>query len=318
MTFDHRTTADEVLQGMDLSDKRALVTGATSGLGTETARALAARGAAVTLPARDLEKAESMAEELRSATGNANIQAGEMDLGRPDSVRAFAHSWLQSNDRLDMLINNAAVMATPFTRTREGWELQFATNHLGHFLLTSLLLPALKAGAPARVVSVSSGGHRLGMETAPLGSFDFNDVHFAERQYHPWQAYAQSKVANVWFAVELNKRYAESGIEAFSLDPGGIPTTGLGRYMPKEQLQALIEAAKERRENFKSVPQGAATSVWAATATALTGKGGVFLEDCQIAGPATSQVSGYAPYAYDQDSAARLWEISEQMLEESK
>ena len=315
MKFDNTSTADEVLRGIDLSDKHALVTGATSGLGTETARAIAARGATLTLPARDLQKAEKIVEEIRSTTGNSNIQAGEMDLSRPDSVRDFATAWLRSNERLDILINNAAVMATPFTRTLEGWELQFATNHLGHFLLTNLLLPALQAGAPARVVSVSSGGHRLGMETAPFGSFDFNDVNFLRRKYHPWQAYAQSKVANVWFAVELSKRCAASGIEAFSLDPGGIPTTGLGRHMPKEDLQALIQAAEQRGETFKTIAQGAATSVWAASATELEGKGGVYLEDCRIAGPATNEVSGFAPFAYDQDSAAKLWEMSEQMLE---
>ncbi len=183
--FGFESTTDEVLDGISLEGRRAVITGTSGGLGAETARAMAARGAAITLAARNLEKLEAVAASIRESTGNPNVDIGELDLTVPDSVRRFATNWLESHDSLNLLINNAGIMACPLTRTPEGWELQFATNHLGHFLLTALLAPALVAGAPARVVNLSSGGHRF-------GGIDFDDLHYERRDYDKWQAYGQS------------------------------------------------------------------------------------------------------------------------------
>jgi NAD(P)-dependent dehydrogenase (short-subunit alcohol dehydrogenase family) len=304
------TTTDEVIQGIDLSGRGALVTGASSGLGAETARVLASAGAAVTLTARDIPKVEAVAEEIRAATG-ATVDVGELSLDRPDSVRAFAKQWLADHDVLHLLINNAGVMACPLARTAEGWEMQFATNHLGHFLLTSHLLPALRAGAPARVVNLSSAGHRF----SPV---NFDDVHFDSHPYDKWMSYGQSKTANVLFSLELDRRYQNDGIRAFAVHPGAIMTE-LGRHLDADDIQTLQSRAPKGGMKFKRVPAGAATQVWAATSPELEGKGGLYCEDAHVAGPRQSEDSaeGYLPWAMDSEAAAKLWTLSEETLGET-
>lgn len=312
MSFGAQTTTDEVLLGVDLSGMRVIVTGASSGLGQETARALASRGAAVTLAARNVAKAEAVAQEIADSTGNMKVDVAEVELSVPASVRAFARSWLAGHDRLDLLINNAGVMACPLMRTAEGWEMQFATNHLGHFLLTCLLAPALKASGAARVVNLSSAGHRF-------SDVDFDDIHFQRRPYDKWVAYGQSKTANVLFSVELNRRLAPAGVTANAVHPGGIMTE-LGRHLTPEDIAALQArvGTSPGGFQFKSIPAGAATSVWAATSADLEGRGGLYLEDCHIARPATEGASdGVNAYALDPERAKRLWAVSEETLGEA-
>ncbi len=303
--FGPKSTTDEVLEGIDLAGRLALVTGASSGLGVETARALAAHGAHVVMAARDLAKTESAAEAIRQGTGNRSIEVMELHLEQPASVRAFARAFLARHPALHMLIGNAGVMACPLTRTAEGWELQFATNHLGHFLLGNLLAPALVAGAPSRLVSVSSAGHRF----SPVV---FDDIHFERRAYDPWSAYGQSKTANVLYAVELDRRLAHHGVRAFGLHPGGIRTE-LGRHLTPDVMAQLMQRRKARGPSgapiFKTIPEGAATQMWAATAPELDGRGGLYLEDCQI-GAAEA-------WAVDLQAAARLWAVSEKTLGET-
>jgi NAD(P)-dependent dehydrogenase (short-subunit alcohol dehydrogenase family) len=308
MTFGHDTTTDEVLAGIDLTGKRAIVTGASTGLGEETARALASRGAAVTLAVRDQAKGDAAAERIRASTGNKNIDVGVLELSVPDSVRAFAKTWLARHSKLDLLINNAGVMACPLARTREGWEMQFATNHLGHFLLTCALVPALRAAGKARVVNLSSAGHHM-------SNVDFDDPHFERRAYEKWASYGQSKTANILFSVELNKRLSKHGITANAVHPGAI-ITELGRHLAQEDFEALKARTKSTGGyKYKTVPAGAATSIWAATSSTLEGRGGMYLEDCQISKPG-SGVSGYAPYALDETGAAKLWALTEKTLGE--
>ncbi len=304
------TTTDEVIQGIDLTGRVALVTGASSGLGAETARVLASAGAAVTMTARDIPKVEAVAEEIRAATG-ATVDVGELSLDRPDSVRAFAKQWLADHDVLHLLINNAGVMACPQARTAEGWEMQFATNHLGHFLLTSHLLPALRAGAPARVVNLSSAGHRF----SPV---NFDDVHFDSHPYDKWVSYGQSKTANVLFSIEFDRRSQNDGIRAFAVHPGAIMTE-LGRHLDADDIQTLQSRAPKGGMKFKRVPAGAATQVWAATSPELEGKGGLYCEDTHVAGPRQSEDSaeGYLPWAMDAEAAAKLWTLSEETLGET-
>jgi NAD(P)-dependent dehydrogenase (short-subunit alcohol dehydrogenase family) len=307
--FGRDSTADEVLDGIDCAGQTVLITGASGGLGAEAARALAAKGARVTITARDPAKGGRVVEEIRAATGNAAVDVMELELASPASVRRFAREFLARRPALHVLVNNAGVMASPLARTPEGWEMQFATNHLGHFLLTALLAPALRAGAPARVVSLSSSGHRL----SPVV---FEDVHFERRAYDKWLAYGQSKTANALFAVELDRRLAAAGVRANAVHPGAI-VTELGRHLSPEDIAAL-QARSPGGTGFhwKSVPAGAATTVWAATAPELADRGGLYLEDCGIAAPKTShdQLTGYEPYALDPEAAARLWSASEQML----
>jgi NAD(P)-dependent dehydrogenase (short-subunit alcohol dehydrogenase family) len=306
--FGFESTTDEVLDGISLEGRRAVVTGASGGLGAETARALAARGAAITLAARDLAKCESVAASIRESTGNPNVDIGELDLIAPDSVRRFATNWLASHDSLNLLINNAGIMACPLERTANGWELQLATNHLGHFLLTALLAPALVAGAPARVVNLSSAGHRF-------GGVDFDDLHYERRGYDKWQAYGQSKSANVLFTVELDRRLQAKGVRSFAVHPGVIMTE-LARHLTPEDIKDLMDQAPgDDGLVFKPVEAGAATSCWAASAPELDGRGGLYLEDCAIAEPVTSDEGshGFMPHAIDPEAAKRLWAISEEL-----
>lgn len=306
--FGRETTTDQVLEGIDLTGCRAIVTGATAGLGVETARALAAKGAAVTLTARDMARGEAVASDIRNSTGNDNIDVMSLELGSLDSVRQFADAYLKKYDSLNLLINNAGVMACPEGKTSDGFEMQFGTNHVGHFLLANLLAPALINGAPARVVALSSRAHHM-------SPFDFEDPHFESRDYNKWVSYGQSKTANVLFAVALDKRLADKGVRAYSVHPGVIETE-LSRHMDEED-RALIGARSEQVGNWfvKTVPQGAATSVLAATAPELEGKGGVYLEDCQVAElEDESMAFGVRSYALDPDAAERLWALSEQLV----
>jgi NAD(P)-dependent dehydrogenase (short-subunit alcohol dehydrogenase family) len=309
-TFGHETTTEEVLEGIDLAGRRAIVTGASSGLGAETARALASRGAAVTLAVRNTTKAQGVADAIRQNTGNPNVDVLEIDLLLPDSIRAFAKSWLAGGDALHILINNAGVMACPLDRNALGWEMQFASNHLGHFLLTCLLVPALEAGAPSRIVNLSSGGHRF-------GGIDFDDPNYERREYDKWGAYGQSKTANVLFSVELTRRLAGRGITANAVHPGVIMTE-LARHLQQADMEDLQSRAPKGGLSFKPVEAGAATSVWAATSPELKGRGGLYLEDCQIGKPAdeAGDAGGYADWAVDPKAAKKLWELSEDLLGE--
>ena len=307
-TFDGTSTADDVLAGLDLVGKLALVTGASSGLGAESARALAARGAAVVVTARDVGKAEKVAAGIRETTGNAGVSVMELHLEVPSSVRAFAKDFLARHRALHLLIGNAGVMACPLERTAEGYELQFATNHLGHYLLGTLLAPALRAGAPARVVSVSSAGHRF-------ATVNVDDPHFQRRPYDKWESYGQSKTANIWYALELDRRLASAGVRAFAIHPGMIATE-LGRHLVPDDIATLRARAAERestgKTSWKTIPQGAATQLYAATAPELEGKGALYLEDCQLSGPTPCPGGlGTSPWAFDTDGAARLWKLSE-------
>ncbi len=308
--FNNRSTALEVVAGINLQGKTAIVTGASSGLGVETARALAAAGAAVILPVRNLAKGEGVAAAIRASIGNQSVSVAELDLADFASIRKFAAEFIGSGKSLNILINNAAIMACPLTRTAQGYEAQFATNHLGHFLLTNLLIPALQQGAPSRIVSLSSIGHRL----SPMV---FEDIHFQEREYDKWKAYGQAKTANSLFAVELNRRFAASGITANAVHPGGI-MTGLQQYLTMEEMTASgwFDQAGNPHPVFKNIEQGASTSVWAATAPELAGKGGKYLEDCNEAEASTpeNRMSGVMLHALDADAAAQLWTVSEAMI----
>lgn len=310
-SYGPETTTDEVIEGVDLSGRVAIVTGASGGLGAETARALAARGARVTIAARDLAKAENAAEEIRTSTGNSEVDVLGLELTLPDRVRESAKQWLADHDELNLLINNAGVMACPLDRTAEGWEFQFATNHLGHFLFTGLLVPALVHGAPARIVNLSSAGHRM----SPVV---FDDIHYEDRPYDKWESYGQSKTANILFSVALNARLAGKGVSAYAVHPGMIMTE-LGRHMGQQDLEDLMSKRPAgTKMEWKSVEAGAATSVWAATATELEGQGGRYLEDCGVARPKKTEedVAGYADYAVDAEAAERLWRVSEETLGE--
>lgn len=306
--FGHDTTTTEVLDGIDLRGRVALVTGGSSGLGEETARAFAEKGAEVILTARDVPKGEAVAERIRASTGNARVAVEELELASLASVRAFAARFLQRHPELHILVNNAGVMACPFAHTADGFEMQIGTNHFGHFLMTNLLMPALRRGAPSRIVSVSSRGHHI----SPVV---FDDLHFERRPYHNWLSYGQSKTANVLFAVGLEKRFAADGVHALALHPGAIMTE-LGRHLQPEDLEFLRTRARGGGMKFKSVPAGAATSVFAATAPELEGRGGVYLEDCQVAevDDAEGALAGVKSYALDPGNAERLWQVSERAV----
>lgn len=300
--FGASSTTDDVLAGIDLTGTTAVVTGASGGLGAETARALASKGCAVTLAARDVAKAATVAGSIRDAHPDATVDVGALELTEPASVHAFVRQWRANHDALQMLVLNAGVMASPLTRTAEGFELHFAANHLGHFQLTTGLLDQLRAGAPARVVSVSSGGHVL----SPVV---FDDIHYVTREYDPWSAYGQSKTANVLFAVELDRRHKDEGIRAFAVHPGMI-ATDLSRHLTRESIEQIVARAEGNGEPYKAVDAGAATTVWAATAPELDGGGGVYLADCGIAPPIEEGSPGYAAHAVDPVAARQLWDVS--------
>jgi NAD(P)-dependent dehydrogenase (short-subunit alcohol dehydrogenase family) len=307
-TFGAETTASEVAEGIDLRGKVALVTGGSSGLGQETARVLAAHGAHVILTARDVPKGESVAVGIRASTGNERVEVEQLELGSLENVRAFARRFLGRHPALHILVNNAGVMACPPAKTADGFELQFGSNHLGHFLTTYLLAPALRRGAPSRVVSVSSRGHHM----SPVV---FEDIQFERRPYDKWLAYGQSKTANVLFAVGIERRLGARGVHANALHPGGIMTE-LSRHLQGEDWEFL--QTRTRGMKFKTVEAGAATSVFAATAPELEGRGGLYLEDCHVAAvnDAPDALDGVKSYALDPGNADRLWEVSEKLVGE--
>jgi NAD(P)-dependent dehydrogenase (short-subunit alcohol dehydrogenase family) len=299
-TYGFETTAAEVAAGIDLSGRRAIVTGGSSGIGVETARALAGTGAEVTLAVRDTAAGDRTAADI-----DGDVRVARLDLADQASVRAFAAAW---DGPLHLLVNNAGVMAIQdLERTPEGWEMQFATNHLGHFALALGLHGALAADGDARIVSVSSAAHLR----SPVV---WDDIHFDFRGYDPWAAYGQSKTANVLFAVEATRRWGTDGITANSLMPGGIATR-LQRHLEPDYMQ---KARRARNLPIKTTEQGAATSVLLAVSPELEGVGGKYYEDCQeaqvIQRRGQSGSAGVAPYALDPANAERLWEVSERML----
>ncbi|HTJ40072.1 MAG TPA: SDR family NAD(P)-dependent oxidoreductase [Dactylosporangium sp.] len=305
MSFGFETTAAEVLSGVDLTGKRAIVTGGASGIGIETARAFASAGAEVTIAVRDTEAGERTAADLTADTGNKQVSVAPLDLSDQNSVRAFAAGW---DGPLHILVNNAGVMALPdLRRTPQGWELQFATNHLGHFALTTGLLPALRAANGARVVAVSSSAHHF----SPVV---FDDIHFERREYEPWRAYGQSKTANILFAVEADRRWSGDGIRVNALHPGSI-RTNLQRHVDPAELERLARetrAGEPRR--MKTTQQGAATSVLLAASPTVDGVGGKYYEDCNEARPHTAGMTGVSAHALDPDAAARLWDLSHVLI----
>lgn len=308
--FGGRSTAREVIAGHNLKSRDAIVTGGASGIGVETVRALAIAGARVVIATRDQTKGESAAATLRKETGNEQIEFQELDLASLASVRSFVKRFLALRCELHLLINNAGIMASPLSYTVDGFESQFGINHIGHFSLAVGLLPALKAAGRARVVSLSSLGHRR-------SDVHFEDLNFRHRPYDPWLAYGQSKTANVLFAVGMTQRFGSEGINANAVHPGGI-MTGLQKHVPHEEQIKIgwIDKDGVQNPNFKSTEQGAATSIWAALAPELEGIGGRYLENCRIAQPWSDDhpTSGVKPYALDPVSAERLWSVSEQLV----
>lgn len=300
--FGFTSTAMDVVRGVDLSGKRAIVTGGATGIGLETTRALAAAGAEVTMAVRRVEDAEAIAAQLRGSTGNQSVFVQVLDLVDLDSVAELAAGW---QGPLHILVNNAGIMAVPeLERTSEGWELQFATNFLGHFALTLGLYEALAAADGARVVSVSSSAHTR-------GPVFFDDPHFNFIPYDPWLAYAQSKTANVLMAVELTHRWSGVGIFSNALNPGAIPTN----------LQKHIGAMKTPANLRKTPQQGAATSVLLAASPLLEGIGGRYFENCIEAGLLEARPGdfsgGVAPYALDPENAKRLWRTASELISAS-
>ncbi len=310
--FDRLSTGDEVVAGLDLAGRTAVVTGGYSGIGLETVRVLAANGVTCVVGVRSPGKA---AETLADVEGD--VRTAPLDLGDLASVASFARAVVDEHDRLDLLVNNAGVMANPLTRVGPGWESQFAINHLGHHALTTALLPLLTRTPAARVVALSSTAHKL-------GGIRWDDPHFEQGEYDKWRAYGQSKSANALFANALSRRLAPDGGLAFSVHPGGI-FTPLQRHLPQEEMVALGwvdedgEPTEMARAGFKTPEQGCATTLWAATAPALEGTPGVYCEDCDVAAPTDpdsrlARYRGVDAHACDDEAAERLWDLSETML----
>jgi NAD(P)-dependent dehydrogenase (short-subunit alcohol dehydrogenase family) len=309
--FGEKTTATEALDGADLSGKVAIVTGGYSGIGVETTRVLSKAGAAVVVPALTMDKARA------NLDGIERVELKPLDLHDPHSIDAFVREFIASRRPLHMLINSAGIMAPPLTRDARGYESQFSTNHLGHFQLTLGLWPALRRAEGARVVAVSSRGHRR-------SGVDFDDPNFERRNYEKWAAYGQSKTANALFAIEVDRRGQRDGISAFSLHPGAI-ITDLARHMTEDDIKAFgierradgtLIVGSQSPWRFKTVPQGASTSVWCATTPKLAGRGGVYCEDCDIAEAVPADYTGTAgvsPWACDPALAERLWTLSEKL-----
>jgi NAD(P)-dependent dehydrogenase (short-subunit alcohol dehydrogenase family) len=318
--FGATSTTDQVLAGVDLSGKRVLVTGVSAGLGVETARALAARGAHVIGAARDLTKAESAMEQAWvSAKNGGGVELIELDLASLKSVRACADRLVAAGKPLDLVINNAGVMACPLMRTADGFEMQFGTNHLGHFVLVNRIASLLQAGS--RVVALSSMGHRF-------SDIDLEDPNFEHTAYEPWGAYGRSKTANVLFAVAFDQRHRERGVRATAVHPGGIQTE-LARHLDPEvlsarvaEINAALAAKGQPPYQLKTIPQGAATSVWAGVVAPADHVGGRYCEDCHVTSAVTDEAldpvsGGVRPYALDRARAAALWAKSEELVGES-
>lgn len=313
--FGARSTARDVAQGHDLKGKRVIVTGAASGIGVETALALAEAGAHVVMAVRDEGKGAAIAAAANARIGDERLSVRRLDLSDFRSIAEFAAGELETGEPLHVLINNAGVMAAPMSRVGPGFEEQFGVNHLGHFLLTLMVLPALEAGAnethrPSRVVSLSSVGHRR-------SDIVFDDLHFERRPYDKWEAYGQAKTANALFAVGLSRKAAARGVVANAVMPGGI-MTALQRHLPKAEMVGYGWINEDGVPNpmMKTPEQGASTSVWAAIGPELEAIGGLYLEDCAQAGPwaAENPWVGVMPYALDAEKADRLWAVSEELV----
>jgi NAD(P)-dependent dehydrogenase (short-subunit alcohol dehydrogenase family) len=316
------STTEEVLSGVDLRGKRILVTGVSAGLGVETARSLAAHGAHVVGAARDLNKARAATEQVRKdATANGgSFELIELDLSNLKSVRACADQLLARGEPLDVVIANAGVMATPFGKTVDGFETQFGTNHLGHFVLVNRIAPLIRAGG--RLINLSSLGHRF-------SNVDLDDPNFERTAYDPWIAYGRSKTANILFAVAFDKRYRDRGARAAAVHPGGIYTE-LGRHLEPGHLEARIEQINQELAaegkppfQFKTIPQGAATSVWAGVVAPADEIGAQYCENCHVSWVVADAVTispvseGVRGYALDPTNAEGLWKKSEEMVGES-
>lgn len=315
--FDETSTTDDVLAGIDLTGRRYLVTGSSGGLGLETVRALAAHGAQVVMAARDRAKNQSAAESILERHPGVDLELLDLDLASLSSVRSASDEMLSSDRPLHGIVANAGIMATPFSLSVDGHESQFAVDHLGHFLLVRQLLPRLSEsaaarGAPSRVVVVSSAGHRM-------GDVDFDDVDFARRDYDPFVAYGAAKTCNVLHAVGVDRRWKDRGVRGIAIHPGGIHTE-LGRYMTPEVVTNLL-SRMEGGASFawKSVPQGAATQVWALTSPFLESRGGLYCEDCDVSPVIGDDASldgrGVAARAVDPARADTLWTLSEQLVD---
>ena len=320
--FGATSTTDDVLSGVNLRGKRILVTGVSAGLGVETARSLVAHGAGVVGAARDLDKAEGAAAQVRkdAAANGGSFELIALDLGDLKSVRECSDKLLEKGEPFDAVIANAGVMATPFTFTRDGFEMQFGTNHLGHFLLVNRIASLIRAGG--RLINLSSAGHRY-------SNVDLQDPNFERTPYEPFVAYGRSKTANILFAVAFDKRHRGRGVRAAAVHPGGIRTE-LGRYTEPGRLETMIaqinkQLAAEGKEPFqlKTVPQGSATSVWAGVVAPADEIGGRYCENCHVGNivpdDATITVAseGVRAYALDPTNAEALWKKSEEMVEES-
>ena len=310
--FHRKSTGREVLADINLTGKVAIVTGGYSGIGLETTRALAEKGATVIVPVRSKQKA---ADNLAGIKGN--IAMASMDLSDLQSVHAFANKIVKEIDHVDLLINNAGIMACPETRVGANWEAQFGVNHIGHFALTTALLPLLKKTPNVRVICLSSTAHKL-------SDIRWEDINYESGDYNKWQAYGQSKTANALFANALSRRLKETGGLAFSVHPGGI-FTPLQRHLPKEEMVALgwIDAegnpSELAKKGFKTPEQGCATTLWAATSPLLENTPGVYCEDCNIAAPTIpdnpmARYAGVNAHACDEESAERLWSTTKAML----
>jgi NAD(P)-dependent dehydrogenase (short-subunit alcohol dehydrogenase family) len=320
--FGAKSTTEDVLEGINLRGKRILVTGVSAGLGVETARALVAHGADVVGAARDLGKAQRATSEVSQAAAEtgAALELIELDLASLKSVRTAADKLVADGRLFDVIIANAGVMATPFGKTEDGFETQFGTNHLGHFVFVNRIAKLIEDGG--RLVNLSSSGHRF-------SNVDLNDPNFETTPYEPFVAYGRSKTANILFAVEFDRRHRDRGVRATAVHPGGIMTE-LARHMPEGAIEAFFEQIQEQRAAageppyaFKSIPQGAATSVWAGVVASAEEVGGKYCEDCQVAEfiAADSQVSaisrGVRGYALDPENGKALWKKSEEMVGET-
>ncbi|HEY9137567.1 MAG TPA: SDR family NAD(P)-dependent oxidoreductase [Terriglobus sp.] len=322
MAFGAKSTTDEVLAGHNLAGKRILVTGVSAGLGIETARTLVAHGADVVGTVRDLEKADKATEGIREAAkqSGASFELLLMDLADLASVRAAADKLVAAGQPFDVVIANAGVMACPFGKTKDGFETQFGTNHLGHFVFVNRIAKLVREGG--RIVMLSSSGHRF-------SDVNLEDPNFDVTEYDPIAAYGRSKTANILFAVELDRRYKDRGVRATAVHPGGIRTE-LARHISDEMLEAWVKSIQEQRQKnneppfeFKSIPQGAATSVWAGVVAPAAEVGGHYCEDCQVSPVVTEEQNGFTlsagvrAYAVDSESAKALWKKSEEMVGET-
>jgi NAD(P)-dependent dehydrogenase (short-subunit alcohol dehydrogenase family) len=320
VVFGYKSTTDDVLSGVNLAGKRVLVTGVSAGIGVETARALAAHGAHVVGAARDLTKAESATLEVRkqAAASSGSFELIALNLASLKSVRACADRLLEKGEPLDVVVANAGVMATPYGRTEDGFETQFGTNHIGHFVFVNRIVPLIRAGG--RLINLTSAGHRF-------ATVDLEDPNFERTPYDPWVGYGRSKTANILFAVAFDRRHREKRIRAAAVHPGTIRTE-LARYVDPAQLQAMVDqinsqlAAEGKAFEWKTIPQGAATSVWAGIVAPADHVGGRYCENCHVSEivpdeqPIGFGIEGVRRYALDPKTAEALWERTEELVKE--